>query len=281
MWFELSEEVGAAAWLRKGRTHKYVRRVPKPGGGYRYYYRTGKRPIAEQDRDAKGQKFDLTHLEQARATYSDPAYAALRGIEGIKGKSPTEAAKQVDYHRGIAQDLKGRFGLNGPAPAGVQAPFDGLAGVIGPVVKLDNQLRSEGLASDEKAPVMESAKTYADFRGMDFTDQARATYTDPGFAAMRMRDLITSGDPIHALERVNYHRGIAQDLRGRFGLNGPAPSQVQRVFESAAAALQPIKEANDRLRESGWASDQRDGMWRSPAGYEGVLAGEIAEARGA
>lgn len=36
---ELPEAHGAFAWgLAKGRIHKYIKRVPKPGGGYRYYY---------------------------------------------------------------------------------------------------------------------------------------------------------------------------------------------------------------------------------------------------
>lgn len=37
-WIELPEAHGAAWGFAKGRLHKYIKRVPKPGGGYRYYY---------------------------------------------------------------------------------------------------------------------------------------------------------------------------------------------------------------------------------------------------
>lgn len=38
-WIELPEAYGATVWgLTKGRLHKYIKRVPKTGGGYRYYY---------------------------------------------------------------------------------------------------------------------------------------------------------------------------------------------------------------------------------------------------
>lgn len=51
--------------LVKGRTHKYIRRVPKPGGGYRYFYRTSgvTRDVAA---DLKpGAKFKLEHNGEA------------------------------------------------------------------------------------------------------------------------------------------------------------------------------------------------------------------------
>lgn len=40
-WIELPESVGARLWdaqIAKGASHKYIKRVPKPGGGYRYFY---------------------------------------------------------------------------------------------------------------------------------------------------------------------------------------------------------------------------------------------------
>lgn len=38
-WIELPEAYGAVLWgLAKGASHKYIKRVPKAGGGYRYYY---------------------------------------------------------------------------------------------------------------------------------------------------------------------------------------------------------------------------------------------------
>ena len=59
---ELSEAIGALMWgLRKGAGHKYIRRVPKAGGGYRYYYRvSGVTRDVGADLQA-GAKFRLTH----------------------------------------------------------------------------------------------------------------------------------------------------------------------------------------------------------------------------
>lgn len=66
MWIELSEAVGEALWgLRKGRTHKYIRRVPKPGGGYRYYYRTSGVTRAVGADLKPGAKFKLSHEGEA------------------------------------------------------------------------------------------------------------------------------------------------------------------------------------------------------------------------
>ena len=62
---ELSESVGRAMWLRKGATHKYIRRVPKPGGGYRYYYRATGATRAVGSDLLPGAKFKLTHEGQA------------------------------------------------------------------------------------------------------------------------------------------------------------------------------------------------------------------------
>lgn len=69
MWIELTEAVGGRAWrdhgLRKGASHKYIRRVPKPGGGYRYYYRaTGATRAVGADL-VPGAKFNLSHDGQA------------------------------------------------------------------------------------------------------------------------------------------------------------------------------------------------------------------------
>lgn len=60
---EISEQVGSVLWgLRKGAGHKYIRRVPKPSGGYRYYYRTSgvTRAVAGEDLRT-GAKFKITH----------------------------------------------------------------------------------------------------------------------------------------------------------------------------------------------------------------------------
>ncbi|MCA9544106.1 MAG: hypothetical protein KC613_06935 [Myxococcales bacterium] len=65
---ELSEAAGLAAWraqgLRKGAGHKYIRRVPKPGGGYRYYYRTAGVTRGVGADLVPGAKFKLTHEGQ-------------------------------------------------------------------------------------------------------------------------------------------------------------------------------------------------------------------------
>lgn len=64
--FEISERLGDLLWgLRKGRTHKYIRRVPKPGGGYRYFYRTSGVTRAVGSDLVPGAKFRLTHEGQA------------------------------------------------------------------------------------------------------------------------------------------------------------------------------------------------------------------------
>ena len=41
-WLELPDSYGAALWgVSKGAGHRYIKRVPKPGGGYRYFYHVG------------------------------------------------------------------------------------------------------------------------------------------------------------------------------------------------------------------------------------------------
>lgn len=65
MWIELSTAVGSTVWLRKGRTHKYIRRVPKPGGGYRYYYKTSGVTRAVGADLKPGAKFKLSHQGEA------------------------------------------------------------------------------------------------------------------------------------------------------------------------------------------------------------------------
>ena len=66
MWLELSESVGEALWgLRKGAGHKYIRRVPKPGGGYRYYYKTSGVTRSVKDDLKPGTKFRLEHDGEA------------------------------------------------------------------------------------------------------------------------------------------------------------------------------------------------------------------------
>ncbi|MCA9542866.1 MAG: hypothetical protein KC613_00705, partial [Myxococcales bacterium] len=69
MWIEVSEKAAALLMslgrvLLKGRTHKYIRRVPKPGGGYRYYYKTSGVTRSVKDDLAEGAKFRLTHEGQ-------------------------------------------------------------------------------------------------------------------------------------------------------------------------------------------------------------------------
>lgn len=40
-WMELPESYGGLVWGMSKGAHKYLKRVPKPGGGYRYFYHVG------------------------------------------------------------------------------------------------------------------------------------------------------------------------------------------------------------------------------------------------
>jgi DNA (cytosine-5)-methyltransferase 1 len=62
-WIELPEAYGRSLWQAsgpfwKGAGHKYIKRVPKPGGGYRYYYHAAHgRGVAHEDHFVEGAKF--------------------------------------------------------------------------------------------------------------------------------------------------------------------------------------------------------------------------------
>lgn len=66
IWIPLVGDSGPRLWARlaKGAGHKYIRRVPKPGGkGYRYYYKVsgGAGGLGHKDEFQAGAKFQLEH----------------------------------------------------------------------------------------------------------------------------------------------------------------------------------------------------------------------------
>lgn len=79
---ELPESYGEQLWaLAKGATHKYLKRVPKPGGGYRYYYNAGHGGgVHSHEHMVEGAAF--RHGDEERAsragTYKGSLTSALR-----------------------------------------------------------------------------------------------------------------------------------------------------------------------------------------------------------
>lgn len=74
------------------------------------------------------------------------------------------------------------------------------------------------------------------------TAKARVFYSNPAFTALACADIIrTSGTPLEALWLIRVRAAKASNLRGRFGLDGPAPQAVLDVLANLWRLCSPSR----------------------------------------
>ena len=99
----------ALVTLIKGRAHKYIRRVPKPGGGFRYYYNVaGGRGIAHDDELVEGAKFRhegghievlATHGNRVRIRHDEHSGELVVDREELRRKLHEYHAESIEQHK--------------------------------------------------------------------------------------------------------------------------------------------------------------------------------------
>jgi hypothetical protein len=113
----VSREAEVPAWMAasmeglfKGAGHKYIRRVPKPGGGYRYFYRvTGGHGLAHDDEIVAGAAFKMTHDGKEghfHVVSVDGGKVTVRHDESGKTETIDKAALRSMLHEHHAEAIR-------------------------------------------------------------------------------------------------------------------------------------------------------------------------------
>lgn len=118
----LAEALARAAGLTKGAGHKYVRRVPKSGGGFRYFYKvSGGKGLGHEDEMHVGAKFRVTnggkdgHFEivgkddkgNLRIKHDESGHESVVSPTALRSMLHAEHAQSLTAHREkLAADIK-------------------------------------------------------------------------------------------------------------------------------------------------------------------------------
>lgn len=178
-WVELPESYGSRIYaLNKSLSHRYVKRVPKPGGGYRYFYKVGHGgTVANADHFVEGASFKHEGGHH-HITKTDGDKVTIRHDETGETKTITKAqlrekltahhGKELDEHRvKVHADLadakkagaspKQIARLEARAKAAGPAPKTGKKQKLAGIAKLDDRI-SKMKAEIESSPISAAAK---------------------------------------------------------------------------------------------------------------------------
>ena len=256
----LAEALARAAGLTKGAGHKYIRRVPKSGGGYRYFYKvSGGKGLGHEDEMAAGAKFRVTHggkdghfeivgkddKGNLRIKHDESGHESVVSPAALRSMLHAEHAQSLTAHRKkLAADIKAAADPKAKArllaEAGKYEHTRDLAGGTVPVDRKQYLIDSFRRQGEDHSRISQS--------GPDATQ--RALYAESGRLHTHAADLMAQHKegaawPEHVQDAMTAARNAHEKAYKHVPAATPAaPAKPDNVLQFPAkpkAAAEPAK----------------------------------------